>query len=70
MFLQDRTASLWDSGTGERLQTFTGHDQELSYVATHPIQKLVVTTSKDCTFRMWDMRSTCHSVSVFQGHTE
>ncbi|CAG7726096.1 unnamed protein product [Allacma fusca] len=66
----DRSANLWDTQTGEKLQSFTGHDQELSFVATHPIQKLVVTTSKDATFRMWDLRSPCHSVSVFQGHTE
>jgi len=66
----DRTASLWDTHTGERLQNFLGHDQELSYATTHPIQKLIVTTSKDATFRMWDLRSPCHSVSVFQGHTD
>jgi WD40 repeat protein len=66
----DRTASLWDVQTGERLQNFTGHDQELTFATSHPIQKLFVTCGKDSTFRMWDLRSNCHSVSVFQGHTE
>ena len=32
------------------------------------IQRLVVTSSKDSTFRLWDFRETIHSVSVFQGH--
>ncbi|CAB3362763.1 WD repeat-containing protein 37 isoform X2 [Cloeon dipterum] len=66
----DRTANLYDANTGDCLQSFTGHDQELTHIHTHPSQPLVVTSSKDCTFRLWDFRETIHSVSVFQGHTE
>lgn len=50
--------------------TFLGHDQELTNTCTHPTQRLVVTSSKDTTFRLWDFREAIHSVSVFQGHTE
>ncbi|KOB64453.1 WD repeat-containing protein 37 [Operophtera brumata] len=32
--------------------------------------RLVVTASRDTTFRLWDFREPIHSVSVFQGHTE
>ena len=49
---------------------FTGHDLELTHTATHPSQKLAVTSSRDATFRLWDFRESAHSVSVFQGHTE
>lgn len=48
-----------------------GHDQELTHCCTHPTQRLVVTSSRDTTFRLWDFRDpSIHSVNVFQGHTE
>ncbi|CAG9764833.1 unnamed protein product [Ceutorhynchus assimilis] len=47
-----------------------GHDQELTHTASHPTQKLAVTSSRDTTFRLWDFRETVHAVSVFQGHAE
>lgn len=66
----DRTANLYDAHTGELLSQLIGHDQELTHCCSHPTQRLVVTASKDTTFRLWDFRETIHSVSVFQGHTE
>ena len=47
-----------------------GHDQELSDVRAHPSQRLVVTSSKDMTFRLWDFRDSALLVNVFQGHTQ
>lgn len=49
---------------------FLGHDEELTYASSHNSQKLVVTASRDTTFRLWDFREAINSVSVFQGHTE
>lgn len=66
----DRTALLWDIETKEVLQPLTGHDHELTHVSAHPNQKLVITASRDTTFRLWDFRDQIPSVSVFQGHTE
>lgn len=66
----DRTAILYDIETGEMLQTLSGHDQELTHTSVHHSQRLVVTSSRDTTFRLWDFREPIHSVSVFQGHTE
>lgn len=66
----DRTANLYDTHTGELLSQLIGHDQELTHCCSHPTQRLVVTASKDTTFRLWDFRDPIHSVSVFQGHTE
>ncbi|CAH1400131.1 unnamed protein product [Nezara viridula] len=66
----DRTAALYDVETGDLLQSLTGHDQELTHTCAHHSQKLVVTSSQDTTFRLWDFREPIHSVSVFQGHTD
>lgn len=67
----DRTANVYDVSTSELLHSLAGHDQELTHTSTHPSQKLVVTSSKDTTFRLWDFRDrSMHSVNVFQGHTE
>lgn len=66
----DRTAILWDVETKEPLQPLTGHDHELTHVSAHQSQRLVVTASRDSTFRLWDFRDPIPAVSVFQGHTE
>ncbi|KAJ2944741.1 hypothetical protein O0L34_g1629 [Tuta absoluta] len=66
----DRTANLYDVETGECLQILTGHDHELTHASAHHSSRLVVTASRDTTFRLWDFREPIHSVSVFQGHTE
>lgn len=66
----DRTANVYDVQTGELVTQLVGHDQELTNTCTHPSQRLVVTSSKDTTFRLWDFREAIHSVSVFQGHTD
>lgn len=66
----DRTAILWDVETKEPIQPLPGHDHELTNVSAHPSQKLVVTASRDSTFRLWDFRENIPAVSVFQGHTE
>lgn len=66
----DRSALLWDIETKEVLQRLTGHDHELTHCSSHPNQKLVITASRDTTFRLWDFRTEIPSVSVFQGHSE
>ena len=64
-------AILWDTQTGQMLHQLSGHDEELTHTAAHPTSRLVVTASKDSTFRLWDFReANHHSVSVFQGHTD
>ncbi|XP_054607308.1 WD repeat-containing protein 37 isoform X3 [Nothobranchius furzeri] len=67
----DRAANLYEVETSELVHALTGHDQELTHCCTHPTQRLVVTSSRDTTFRLWDFRDpSIHSVNVFQGHTE
>ncbi|KAK6051464.1 WD domain, G-beta repeat protein [Cooperia oncophora] len=66
----DRTANIYDVERGEVLNILSGHEMELNHCSAHPNQKLVVTSSKDSTFRLWDFRETIQSVAVFQGHQE
>jgi WD40 repeat protein len=66
----DRQAILWDIESHQALQTLSGHDHELTHVSSHPTQRLVVTASRDTSFRLWDFRDQICSVSVFQGHSE
>lgn len=66
----DKLACIWDTQTGQLLQQLSGHDEELTHASAHPTSRLVVTSSKDSTFRLWDFRESIHSVSVFQGHQD
>ncbi|KAK0417526.1 hypothetical protein QR680_013061 [Steinernema hermaphroditum] len=66
----DRTGHIYDVERGEITAYLTGHDQELNYCHAHKSQKLIVTSSKDSTFRLWDFRDPIQSVAVYQGHTD
>ncbi|KAH9496069.1 WD repeat-containing protein 37 [Bulinus truncatus] len=66
----DRTAVLADAETREMITQLTGHDQELTDVHADQSQRLVLTSSKDTTFRLWDFRAPSMLVNVFQGHTQ
>ncbi|OQV21512.1 WD repeat-containing protein 37 [Hypsibius exemplaris] len=67
----DRSAIVFDVETGDNLNTFAGHDDELTFVSVCRPQKLFLTCSKDATFRLWDLREpNLQSVSVFQGHSD
>ncbi|XP_074653054.1 WD repeat-containing protein 37-like [Tubulanus polymorphus] len=66
----DRAANIYDSESGDLVHSLTGHDLELTDVRAHTQQKLVVTSSKDTTFRLWDLRDKSMQVNVFQGHTQ
>lgn len=66
----DRTAHIYDVEKGEILNILSGHEQELNHCSAHISQKLVATSSKDFTFRLWDFRDSIQSVAVFQGHQE
>ncbi|XP_065174941.1 WD repeat-containing protein 37-like isoform X1 [Sycon ciliatum] len=66
----DRTLKLWNAETSQCVSTLTGHDQELTNVTCHSSEKLVLTSARDMTFRMWDLSSfDCHPVHVLQAHS-
>ncbi|KPM09980.1 WD repeat-containing protein 37-like protein [Sarcoptes scabiei] len=65
----DQMANIYDYHTGEMIVELVGHDQALTDVCAHDSARLIVTSSQDTTFRLWDFRDAIHSVSVFQGHS-
>ena len=50
----DRTARLWDVGTGVELKVLRGHWASVSDIAFSPDGRLLATTSYDGTTRIWD----------------
>lgn len=60
-------ATLWDVGTGKRLQTLHGHRRPLTSASFSPDSKLVVTTSRDHDARIWSVRRK-RSLHVLAGH--
>uniref|UniRef100_H2Y9F6 WD repeat-containing protein 37 n=1 Tax=Ciona savignyi TaxID=51511 RepID=H2Y9F6_CIOSA len=67
----DRTSCLIDSSTSQTVQSLSGHDLPLTFVSAHSKQKLIVTSSKDATFRICDFRvPSVNTVIVGQGHTQ
>lgn len=62
----DRTANVYNVETGKVLCTLQ-HDDLLTNVNIHPVQKIILTSSKDTTFKVWDFRDPICSVNVYQG---
>ncbi len=66
---EDRTACLWDAGTGERVQELRGHGAPVLDVAFDPSGKRVVTSSQDAMAFVWSAE-TGKRVTVLEGHRE
>lgn len=55
----------------EPLVAAAGHERKLTHCCTHPTQRLVLTSSEDTSFRMWDFRGpSIQAISVIKGHNE
>jgi WD40 repeat protein len=65
----DKTARLWDPGTGECVRTLTGHATGLRGVAFSPDGALLATASTGRTARLWDP-GTGECVRTLTGHAE
>jgi len=53
----DRTATVWDAHSGERLRIFEGHDGPVSCVWLSADGRRALTGSDDRTMRLWDVES-------------
>jgi len=65
----DTTAAVWCSRTGECLQSFTGHGDNVRAACFSPSEGLVATASRDWQARLWDI-STGKCVKALIGHTD
>jgi WD40 repeat protein len=64
----DRTANIYNIESGKIIRTLQ-HDDQLTNVTLHPSSKIILTSSKDTTFKIWDLRDFVYSVNIYQGHT-
>jgi WD40 repeat protein len=64
----DRTANVYNVETTKLLCQLQ-HDDYLTNVNIHKTQKIILTSSKDTTFKVWDFRDAIRSVNVYQGHS-
>ena len=71
---RDGTAKLWDTETGEPLQTFNAHTNWITTVAFSPVGpgdpkggKYILTGSEDGATKLWSRAG--HEIQSFSGHT-
>ena len=65
----DDTVRLWDSDTGEHLQTLEGHTDNIWCVAFSPDALTLASGSVDRTIRLWNA-STREHLRTLEGHTD
>lgn len=65
----DKTAKLWDAGTGTALHTLEGHSHSVNAVAFSPDGKVLASTSVDRMVKPWDA-STGAALQTLDGHLE
>jgi WD40 repeat protein len=53
----DRTARVWDAGTGASVAELRGHTKEVNSAAFSPDGKLIITAGNDATVRIWSVGS-------------
>ncbi len=53
----DRSVSVWDVTTRERIAHFTGHDDWIDAVTISPCNQFVASSSRDGTLRVWNLEN-------------
>ncbi|KAF7171564.1 hypothetical protein CNMCM5623_003939 [Aspergillus felis] len=65
--LRNGIIKIWDTATGDHMQTLQGHDDTVNSVAFSKNGNLLASCSGDDTIKIWDT-ATGDCVQVFQGH--
>jgi len=66
---RDRTARIWDAGSGSELTVLRGHDDWVWDVAWSPDGRRLATASNDHTVRIWDTEAG-RELAVLHGHDD
>jgi WD40 repeat protein len=64
----DKTLKIWDTLTGECLDTLTGHEDEISCIVVSDEGNKIVSGSWDHTLKLWDT-SSGKCIRTFRGHS-
>ncbi len=65
----DKTAQIWDSGTGDHLFTYTGHTDRVNAAAWSPDGKLIASAGHDTTVQVW-VAGTGIYLFTYTGHID
>jgi hypothetical protein len=63
----DKTARVWDAGTGSEIKVLRGHEGSVQCAAFSPDGTRIVTASMDKSVRIWDA-ATGNEIKVLRGH--
>jgi len=63
----DRTARIWDAGTGKEIKVLEGHKKDVKSAAFSPDGTRIITASADRTARIWDA-DTGKEIKILKGH--
>lgn len=64
----DNHVRVYNYNTLERLADFEAHSDYIRSIAIHPTKPLFLTTSDDCTVKLWDWEAQYKLVMTFEGH--
>lgn len=53
----DKTPTVWDTETGERLGTYNGHSGSITDMSVSWNTKRLITASGDCQVKLWDVQT-------------
>ncbi|MDJ0735323.1 MAG: serine/threonine-protein kinase [Nostocaceae cyanobacterium] len=65
----DRTITLWNLNTGEKISTLNGHSQKLNVLAISPDGVTLVSGSEDNTIKLWNL-ATGQEIRTLGGHRD
>ena len=64
----DRTSNIYNVETAKLICTQT-HDDQITNLNIHSMYNLILTSSKDATFKLWDIRVKQQTINIYHGHT-
>lgn len=66
---KEEELELWDTNTGKKLRTFTGHEGSITSLAFSPNGQWIASASEDKTVKLWDVE-TGAVLRTFSGHDD